>query len=169
MVQPARAATVFAAALALGAAALFIAVVGVPPEEQGPSALLTEDRSPLVIADLDGEPPQFHLATWEGQPVIVLKLAGPVAGASAPVPGEPGNVLVVFSAKSTHMGCRVEPIDDPAFGLVLRDICHHGAWDPTAGAEVVRAPAPAPLPQFAPHLERLPRGAVAIHATGPST
>ncbi len=164
MVLPARAVTALAAAMALAAVAVFIAAVGVPPPGPASTPILASDGEPLTLADLEGPTPQSAMGTWSGRPVIVLKLDGPVQGPTLEVPGAPSQAIVVFGAKSTHLGCLVEAISEPPRAVVLRDICHHGMWDPYAGAAVLNGPAPRPLDQYAPALERLPGGGLAIEA-----
>ena len=53
---------------------------------------------------------------------------------------------VAFSAKCTHMGCTVKPA-----GAELHCPCHGSVYNATTG-EVIKGPAPKPLPQIDVHV-----------------
>ncbi len=163
MVQPARLVAGVAAVAALSSAVALLIVIGVSPDESTAQPVQATDGEALSLQHLEGPAPQSASGTWNGRDVIAIKLAGPVAGPSLAVPGAPDERIVLFEAKSTHLGCAVEPTQDLDYGFVLRDICHHGLWDPANGARPLREPAPRPLPQLIPSIKSAD-GALLLHA-----
>lgn len=122
-------------------AALALIVVGTVVTVQKPEdtsariAMLQEDAGggPVQPSDIEG---RLTRAVVDGHPIILLRLEAEhlspetAAHAMSDPAGEPGILIVAYSAKSTHLGCSVDWLDvlfDGRGGII--DPCHHGIWD----------------------------------------
>lgn len=140
-----RGATLAIALLSCG----ILLVATFQPEASAQTPLTARDGSALVVPP----DPGVTEAAWGAHVILLFKvktddLQGEDATDSIAAPGDPGLRLFALSAKSTHLGCIVNPVpptlrsslgpERGALPGLLIDPCHQFLWDAYRGGVEVR-------------------------------
>ncbi len=153
-----RASTVVVTALSI----TLLLLTALQPGAAASFPLRAEDGERLEVP----EGPVVLRAFWQGLPVLVFKVpASEIPNGGTPsieAPGEQGLRIFVISAKSTHLGCVVEPLpmrfrehmatDSLARPGLLIDPCHQFIWDAYGDGAEIRGFMPR-LPLLDAHFE----------------